>query len=274
MSIGGTIARGLLGAAAGYGNYLTQTGLAQQKQKDDDALVLREQALAKYRSDLEVDQQKQMTPIINERTAFTAEQNRVSNALELSQRATAKAAESEAEEKRDIAKENREFNIWKKKNDISLSTEKAKAAYQSGLDIQKDLKTQGYKVIGSTIDADTGTEVYTLQDASGNITNYDSGVVLQQKQTTDPFTGKVSTPAPPKRTTVQGFRDSGGTPSPPATPSGRKTLSPDDYNVMINDAAARAARGDPAWKGLDAAGIRKKLGDLARAKGYDLPSIR
>lgn len=271
---GSLLAKGLLGAAEGYGNYLTNEGLRRQKQADDDALLMREQALAKFRSNLAVEQEKALLPSKKELVSHTATENRLSNTLELDERAKMSAAAAQAEEARKIREEQRDFETWKKKNSITLSTDKAKAAYQASLDVQKSLKTGGYKVMGSTIDAETGTEVYTLQDASGNISTYDSGVVVQKPVTRVGQFGETITevPKPSKTGVVPGFR--GGSETRSTSKDGRQTISSQEYLRMVSDAQKRAQRGDPEWKGLDSAGIRKKLEDLARARGLDLPPIQ
>lgn len=52
-------------------------------------------------------------------------------------------------------------------------------------------------------------------------------------------------------------------------PAGKKV--PDaDYNALYSQAAARAQRGEPGYKGLDAAGIEAKVKGILRKNGYDI----
>lgn len=52
-------------------------------------------------------------------------------------------------------------------------------------------------------------------------------------------------------------------------PAGKK-VSDADYNALYSQAAARAQRGDPGYKGLDAKGIEAKVKGVLRKSGYDI----
>lgn len=56
----------------------------------------------------------------------------------------------------------------------------------------------------------------------------------------------------------------------PAKKAAGKKVGEADYNALYSQAAARVQRGDPGYKGLDAAGIDAKVKGILRKNGYDI----
>lgn len=262
-----------LGAASGFGNYLVGKGERDQKLADEERMTQRQMALERYRAGLQEASADRALVRDKEKISHTAVENRVSNRLELNQRATIDAAEDTRKTAAEIAKEKREFETWKAKHGIEQNSEKALIAYRTEKEIEAAAKKDGLKAMGDgDIDAETGTRVLMFTDKDGNVRTYDTGLVVQQPVTDE--LGIRSTPAPTRKAT-RGWREGDGGGSAPAqTSGGKKVLSASAYQAAVAKAQEAVRDGKPGWKGLNAAGIRKKLQDAYGAQGYELPSVR
>lgn len=268
-----TIGKGLVGAAEGYGNYLIGEGQRKEKLADEDRQTQRAMALERFRQSVNEESADKQLGRQEKLVSYTAEENRVSNALEIRSRVAA-----------DSIKEDREFATWKKKNAIEFdqwakkegiqqSNAKDRTLYEAQVRAQYDADKNGLTSAGEVVDDTTGTKVLMFKDKQGNISSYDTGVVARQANSDGLIVPNKEKVAPTK----PGWR-SGGPSAPPAdagtSGGGSKVLSATEYQQAVADAMKLSQNGAPGWKGLDAAGIRKKLQDLYGSKGYALPSIR
>jgi hypothetical protein len=268
-----TIGNGLLGAAEGYGNYLIGEGQRKEKLADEDRQTQRAMALERFRQSVNEESADKQLGRQKSLVSYTAEENRVSNALEIRSRVAADSIKEDREFETWKKKNAIEFDLWKKKEGIQQGNAKDRTLYEAQVRAQYDADKNGLTSAGEVVDDATGTKILMFKDKQGNISSYDTGVVARQANSDGLIVPNKEKVAPTK----PGWR-SGGPSAPPAdggtSGGGSKVLSASEYQQAVADAMKLVQGGSPGWKGLDAAGVRKKLQDLYSSKGYALPAIR
>lgn len=271
---GKSIANALIGAAGGYGDYLTTQGKIQEEGKIEQAKAGRAMALEEFRAKMQGDRDAILNQNDRDKIVLTGAVNRSNNQAELATKATV----DEAADKRDFdiwkQKNNVEFGQWKTKSGIELSNAQKLELFKSEQEAKTAATKEGLKPVGDDIDEKTGSRVLYFRDGQNNVRAYDTGIVVQQKSETNPITGDVSrTTNAPTAKPRTGWRDDSSAAAGPAKPGGRQVMSSGDYSKAVADATRLAAKGDPRFKGLNAGQIRQKLQDIYARAGYDLPPI-
>jgi hypothetical protein len=215
---GKTLANAVVGGLAGYGDYLTKTGIIEEESKQDAVKAGRAMALEEFRAKMQGDRDATLNQYDRENKVLTGAINRSNNQAEIETKGKLDEASDRREYDLFVKKEAVRFKYLKEEKGIDLSNAQKRALFESEVRTKEEVKKEGMKKTGEVIDEKTGTLVQIYQDGDGRIRNYDTGVVVQSKSETNPFTNTVTrnTAAPTKKATA-GWRDE---PAPAAGGSG------------------------------------------------------
>lgn len=270
---GKIVANALVGAAEGYGNYLIGEGTRRQKAADDQALLDREMALARFRQNLGDESDVKRNKLQKETISHSAQENRLSNTVELKQREVIGIREEGRAEKRQIKAETRAEQRAIRQDDRELNKalriEAARAAQEGG-EIQRWVEDDGSgTVVGITKDGRVWDSGVRFVRKKGGESTYEDVLGGDDKGGAAPV-GGTGTPDP-LVAPARGFR--GGEGRGAGVGGGQQTMTAQEYSRIAADAQRKVQAGEEGWKGLDAAGVRKKLEAIYGRSGYSLPPI-
>lgn len=161
-SFGRQLVRGLAGAANGYGQYLIGEGQARQRSAEADALLLREQALARFRAGLESTAADEQLGRAMKLGSHNAGEARVSTRLELNQRGEIATAAQANENNENDRRAMRDFRLWMQREGIQQDNAMARMRYAQDINptrrIEWITRDDGMRV---GYDIDTGETIDT-----------------------------------------------------------------------------------------------------------------
>lgn len=271
---GKTLLNGLAGGLEGVGDYLTTQGKLQAEERLQDRQSERQMALERYRASIQADRDATQNDYRRGEIVLSGAVNRSNNIAEVGARAQADEANDKREYDQWLSKNAVEFKQWGVKQGVELSNSKKLELFKAEQTIRTQRQQEGMKPVGDDIDEATGTRVLYFKDAQNNVRPYDTGVVVQSKSETNPFTGETTrNTAKPTKTARAGWRDEQPDPAPAAA-AGRKTADAATAQSWLTAGIQKAKAGEPGWAGLNDRQVANKVRDAARAAGYEVPSLK
>jgi hypothetical protein len=261
------VAGGLL---TGLGKGVELQAEQQQKQADNEALLRRQMALARYGNDLDIQKEGVMQ---SDRLALTDREARnkiITTGAELQTRGALDQANDARTAAREAANQQRAFQIWKMQQPIELRN---KLTLQDFIESRQDTRSQatqaaesGRSVAGRGTDAN-GDLVVAFPD--GRTQSYHGVKPLQSGASSlfddygDGTDGAGGTSGG-RRGLANGVPAASPAPAPAASPPAN-TYTVDQYRQTLADAAM-----DPRFKGQSADQIKKTVDKALRDRGLRL----